>query len=500
MPKIRLDQINVSGFVTDSELLTASGDIVSQIPTNYVTDAELLTASGDIVTQIPVDYVTDAEFLTASGDIVSQIPADYVTGSELLTASGDIVSQIPVDYVTGSELVTASGDIVSQLSAYATDADVATISGHLVDQMVTNISGLADVSTSSVASGHFLQYNGASWINAAGAGGGVTDHGALTGLEDDDHSAIYHTHADITTISGHIVDQIPTNISGLSDVTTTAPASGEVLTYNGSAWVNQEASGGSSDPLTLTDQSSDPSAAADEIQLFMKDNRIYIVPHHGITLMLKPEYDILSNYPSLIDGLVSYWDMVAQAKDCHGTNHGTIAGATRAYGWKNRDTEPTYLFDGTDDYINVGTDSSLDIPSGTVSAWIKTSDTGAAYNGIFGTANGPNLFVHTSNLACYDYGNAAHRDSGDNVADGNWHHVVMTWNDGVTNGSTWYIDSVDAGDFTLGINGYGAYYIGQVQSDHDFTGNITHVGVWNRHLTSTEIGYLYNGGYGLLYG
>ena len=33
---------------------------------------------------------------------------------------------------------------------------------------------------------------------AAGGGGGVTDHGALTGLGDDDHSAVYATIADGT--------------------------------------------------------------------------------------------------------------------------------------------------------------------------------------------------------------------------------------------------------------------------------------------------------------
>ncbi len=43
------------------------------------------------------------------------------------------------------------------------------------------------------------------WSGAGGGGGGgVTDHGALTGLSDDDHSGIYHSIADITTISGDL--------------------------------------------------------------------------------------------------------------------------------------------------------------------------------------------------------------------------------------------------------------------------------------------------------
>ncbi len=55
------------------------------------------------------------------------------------------------------------------------------------------LDGLADVAAAAPISGQVLSWNGSLWVPAA-AGGGVTDHGALTGLGDDDHTQ-YHTDA-----------------------------------------------------------------------------------------------------------------------------------------------------------------------------------------------------------------------------------------------------------------------------------------------------------------
>ena len=48
------------------------------------------------------------------------------------------------------------------------------------------LNDLNDVTITAPANGEVLTYNGSEWVNAA-PGGGVTDHGALTGLLDDDH-------------------------------------------------------------------------------------------------------------------------------------------------------------------------------------------------------------------------------------------------------------------------------------------------------------------------
>lgn len=84
-----------------------------------------------------------------------------------------------------------------------------------------------DLTQGGASSGQALVWNGSAWAPAAA---GVTDHGALTGLGDDDHSqyaladgsrgsfaALSHTHAPSALTQG-------------------GASSGQVLTWNGSAW------------------------------------------------------------------------------------------------------------------------------------------------------------------------------------------------------------------------------------------------------------------------
>ena len=121
---------------------------------------------------------------------------------------------------------------------------------------------LGDVTLSSPTSGQALTYNGTAWVNGSA---GVTDHGALTGLSDDDPtqyhndsraltwlgtrspsdlaegSNLYHTSARVNTLIAATV------IDTLSDVTITTPASGQYLKYNGSAWVNAALAAAGSD-------------------------------------------------------------------------------------------------------------------------------------------------------------------------------------------------------------------------------------------------------------
>jgi hypothetical protein len=68
-------------------------------------------------------------------------------------------------------------------------------------------------------------------------GGGVTDHGALTGLDDDDHSAIYmddtrHDAKDHSVALGTAI------LEDLSDVVLSAIASGELIKWDGANWIN----------------------------------------------------------------------------------------------------------------------------------------------------------------------------------------------------------------------------------------------------------------------
>ena len=115
----------------------------------------------------------------------------------------------------------------------------------------------------------------------------------------------------------------------------------------------------------------------------------------------------------LLSGMVSWWKLeesvvalATKAADSHGSNTGTITGATVAAagsGIKYGGVVPTLprmvdnspkvqadaigdgsaLFDGVDDYISIADDSSLDITTDiTISCWVKVSSFDSDYDGL----------------------------------------------------------------------------------------------------------------------
>ena len=156
-----------------------------------------------------------------------------------------------------------------------------------------------------------------------------------------------------------------------------------------------------------------------------------------------------------------------------------------------------------------------------ISGWVKTSDAGwrgwikkevtSSTNGTFigwslGQYNGQVFSIRANH---WGGGNAAAAyTSGFTIHDGNWHHVLFTYDTSGTNdGTTCYVDGVDKTlstwasrstvadlsilndePLTIGhfpINGYTAAY---------WDGPITEVSIWDKELSSGEVADIYNGG------
>lgn len=279
---------SLTGYATENFVTTISGDLQIQIPTDYYTQLEVnnlvssasgttdhseldnldYASSGHTGFQPSGDYVTDTEMITISGDIINQIPSlgDYITSTQLITTSGDIVSQIPSDfddryyteteinntllgYISDSEMTTISGDIVSQIPTdYYTIDEVDTISGVLSNEIDS------DISTHSFdSSAHHIRYTDEESQDAVGNimyGAGTVvvtyddDFGTITisgvtssgGSAPSNHSDLYNldyassghtgfqpagdyiTSTQLTTISGDIVSQIPSDFYTTSEV------------------------------------------------------------------------------------------------------------------------------------------------------------------------------------------------------------------------------------------------------------------------------------------
>lgn len=109
-------------------------------------------------------------------------------------------------------------------------------------------------------------------------------------------------------------------------------------------------------------------------------------------------------------------------------------------------------FNGSDDYVSNGNTTSEQLTRGTIEAWIKTSNAGSTHRGILVKQLAYGLFLYNNEFEIYDWGTASRRGTGVNVADGNWHHLVATFESGVTNGTILYIDGVSRLTTTMTVS------------------------------------------------
>jgi len=241
---------------------------------------------------------------------------------------------------------------------------------------------------------------------------------------------------------------------------------------------------------------------------------------YRIGATLKINTDVSRDNPDLERGLVGLWSF--DGKDMAGVtaydrsgnaNNGTLTGGpTRAIGKIGQGLS----FDGTDDYVNAGRNSSLDMGANnfSVGGWIKTSGNPSAQagdagygllatkgsSGAGGKRYGLWAYRQTSGVAALnldDDAAEAYFEGTTNIDDGNWHMVY-----GVRDGNTAriYVDGIQ--ENTADITGLGSLddtnkdFIFSAES-HDpikyfVRGTIDDVRIYNRALSADEIKRLYN--------
>lgn len=153
-----------------------------------------------------------------------------------------------------------------------------------------------------------------------------------------------------------------------------------------------------------------------------------------------------------------------------------------------------FIFDGSNDNINFGNLSDLQVLNGTVTAWVKTSSPGAEYRGIIAKVNNYGLFYLNSVLVVYDWGTSTPRSTGVNLADGNWKNVAMTFQSGVSNGTIIYINGSPVLTTTISWvnNSYNLYGGAEVNGNQHSNCSGSIFSLYNRVLTAQEVLQNYN--------
>ena len=178
-----------------------------------------------------------------------------------------------------------------------------------------------------------------------------------------------------------------------------------------------------------------------------------------------------------------------------------------SYGTAIQDYSSVLDFDGSNDYVNLPDFSYLNDFS--FSAWFKI-DSRNYWERIFdfGKGGSGDIFLTTMGgrtggdleLTIHPFGGTYTIDPGMTCDDGQWHHVVFTYDKGGA-GMVLYIDGQNKGsnsynthsfsDFGNGQN----FYLGKANwNDPYYDGKMEQVGLYDKALSSNEVTEIYNGG------
>lgn len=197
------------------------------------TDVTANTAARHTHSNQTVLNATTASYTTAEQTKLSgiQTGAEVNVNADWNATSGDAQILNKPTTMTPSAHTHAISDVTGLQTAL--DGKSSTSHTHTLDN-------LSDVVITSPTTGQVIKYDGTNWINdtdaTASGGSGVTDHGALTGLGDDDHTqyhndtrgdARYYTKSQVDTSLSSKVDS-NTAITGATKTKVTYDAKGLV--------------------------------------------------------------------------------------------------------------------------------------------------------------------------------------------------------------------------------------------------------------------------------
>ena len=158
----------------------------------------------------------------------------------------------------------------------------------------------------------------------------------------------------------------------------------------------------------------------------------------------------------------------------------------------------TLTLDGVNDSLEASESPiaiSSNISRGTLSAWIKTSNAGANHRGIIVKQSAYGMYLYNNEFQIWDWSVASGNTSGVSLNDDDWHHVAITFDSGVADGGSFYVDGAYVESFTMTVNNQtNGLVIGagnNPSSTQFFKGMIDDARVYNKILSPAEIQALY---------
>ena len=167
---------------------------------------------------------TDNTQIATTEFVINQIENDAVSKA-LANAKGDIFTATADN--TPAVLSVGTNGYFLRANSGATNGIDWGVPASAIDD-------ITDVTITSVASGQFLKYNGSAWVNDAVDLGTDTTGNYMVNVASGTGISVAHTESEGSTATV----SLNATIDNLSDVTITSAVANQLLSYNGSAWVN----------------------------------------------------------------------------------------------------------------------------------------------------------------------------------------------------------------------------------------------------------------------
>jgi hypothetical protein len=212
----------------------------------------------------------------------------------------------------------------------------------------------------------------------------------------------------------------------------------------------------------------------------------------------------IAQVPSYVptNGLVGWWPFNGNANDESANgNNGTNNGATLTSD-RFGNVNSAYSFDGTDDFINMPEDSTMELNQHTISFWFNSS---ILPNGRFDLIGKDNTTGNRQYVIQLESSGVIRNgvftniqpyiiDGNTIITTNNWINVLVTW-DGIIN-RTYINSNLDTSISTLGNllqDNWDLFFGGIPSFNQYYFGKLDDIGFWSRALTQQEITDLYNG-------
>lgn len=211
---------------------------------------------------------------------------------------------------------------------------------------------------------------------------------------------------------------------------------------------------------------------------------------------LYEQYDPSVKLNAGAGGLVGHWklDNGAARDSTPYASNGTLFNATATTDRKNQSNRALSFTGDGGSYATMGNHARYQVNNGTLSAWVRTTTPGSSYRGIIVKQSAYGIFLANGLLYSYNWATSGVIATSTNLADGSWHHVAMSFQSGVTNGTILYADGVPVLTTTITVSnqasplnlatGFGG------GSGQTINGSIDDARMYNRVLSATEIANL----------